>query len=677
VSTTVTRRPIAQGTYSNYTAGGHYSKVTAVSDGSDDPTNAAGDSTVLNVSAIAPETFLFAPLGIDPLSVISSHVIAGRGNTDALDSIAYRARLASIDLDSPTMGMTGTYPAVAVTQYNFPRPGGGKWSVADVDAAEGGWAFHNFSVHATPSECGLYRIVTYQPVSILEPQVRTLMAQLVSRYGCQPDRVLIPVAATLMGLTPGQLVAVSHALLPSADGYGRGSKSWQRFIGRVVEHIHDLENVAAGEQIRAEDLEDQLKRFWDGAIGPREPGGNRDGVLYLSPGGARGYDGPPTVVQSPVSGLLMRVVEDAEPIGAQGALLESPATNQIVNSAFILGLANWTTSADGVTLDTIATSGWDPSVVSQHARIQKASIGDGFIQQGLRTAGAGWMIVSVRHAEENLADILKLRLRRISDSMFWNAGTGLWQAGTFDNPLPNQGGYGRDYLLIDQTAGATTYTVSLRIQNVGMVSHVDHVQLEGPATNGHGWASSPIVTLGAPVTRAASTLFENNDAANRKVQGSRGTWRFRWQPLMNSADIITGTDLYLGNVGFDTNNWIRWYYDVSAQALVFEIRAGGATRIASYPLTFTVGQVIPVVVTWQSLGGENDDANYTFSVSVGAQSRAINTAANPITETPSSNWWIGSLDGTQGFLDGFLWDRQVLDAVKDLSANRRWVIYGE
>ena len=662
MSTTITRRPRLQGTYSQWVAGGMYSKLTALIDDSD------STYVAVNTGPTDRDTWFFNALGIPDDSVIATVEVEDRQNGDSTDSSGLMSILAGTEVVSPTFLYSGSWPTFQNNKWIVPRPGGGFWTVADIDAAEFGLNGHNWSVHATPGCFELYLHVTYATAGELLEQVRDLGARWVQRYGSMPDKLAIMVAAAFLGLRPGQVLSIAHKLIPTAEGTGRSSEQWDRLVGRIFEREIDLDNLAAGVTLRFDDMRGILRRYRDGGLSAKEPGGTRDGALILSPGGLRTYNGAPALVDSPVSGLLLQVASVVEPVGARGRLHEGQGQNTVLNSAFILGSTSWTLAGGAAIVST--TEAFDPTVSTQHLNLAFSGFGTSGQQAGI-VAAAGWVNLSVIHRELTASSVTRIRIQRASDGWYLNQALA-WQATATDIDLPYRSVYTRDVIgPIDQTGGATTYTVTLKTTVTGHDADVAHSQVE-PAQNGKGWASSPIITTTAAVIRAANSLLEDNGSANRKIRAARGCYRGIVDPLFNSADVATGiADHYLWAVTHDANNWMRLYYAVSTSAGVFERRAGGTTKTVSFPVALIRGVRQPFIVTWQSTGGENGDAPYTISISLGGLER-ITATSGELTEQASSNWWRGSLDGATGHLNGFLFDEEVLDFVPTPAENRKW-----
>ena len=665
MSTTIERAPTSQGPDNNWTAGGAYSKTTAVSDANDSTFNNPNNGT-------DPDTFNFVALGIDPLSVVTAVKLRSRDNgAVSNDSVTLKAALGAASIVSPAFQWaSGTFPTIEEHEYVFSRPGAGVWTVADVDASPMGWGNHNWNTHATPAGIRLQRFVTYLPEGVLLEQVRDVASLFVARYGPMPAKVAIPLAAAFLGLNLGDIVSVAHRLLPTAEGEGRGESQWQRLVGRMYEQEIDLDNLARGPIARFEDMTLLLRRYWDGGRTPREPGATKDGIVILSPGGLRTYDGPPMVARSYVSGYRVKVAEDVEPAGADGRLSEGQAINTVLNSAFVDGLTSWSTVAGAPALDSSSPQYWDPTITNQHLYLTNDTI-----EQAGIVAAAGWQRFMLAHFED-VADELQVRLLRASDGWSWDPVSGTWVAGSTLITIPSRLVWTEDLIgPIDQTAGSTTYTIRLQTA-AGHGSHVALAQLE-LAQHGKGWSSSPIVTTTAAVTRVANSLKENNDAANRKIRGSRGCVRARLIPFFSSADLVTGSRLYVFAVTHDANNWIRLYYDPawSPASWVLELRAAGTTYQVPFPGPVVRGTTYSITTTWQGTGGENGDPDHTISIAVSGAPRVTAVAA-ALAEGASSDWWKASLDGSTGHWNGYVFDETALTRVPTPAENKRWALYG-
>lgn len=662
--TKVTLRPSAQGPDNNWTAFGGVTKWQLVSDSSD----ATGAAPNLGTS---PETYEFANVSIPLDSVIASVVLFTRDNGDTTDTVQLRAWLNSLMNTSSIFVLTGTFPTLQNNSWNVPRPGGGIWSVTDVNNLKAGWDHHNWAVHATPGGMDLWIELTYIPAGVLLPPIRQTLARLLARFrGLDRPEVSLPSIYLDIALLDD--LGLSHSLLPVADGLGyKLDQVWQPLQVRATGYEVNPGDNANPVKVYTESLREQLYYYWDGGVSNKEPTGLLDGVLILDPyATTRTWDGPPVTVKSPVSGLYMTVPEDIEPTNDEGRLHEGAATNQVLNSAFVGGLTSWGTSGT-VTLDSTTTQLFDPSITPQHAKLNRTGGVDAFIAQGSVSVASGYHWLSIFHYEEGAGQKLSLFIQRASDSKWWRTSDRTWQVAVQENEFSTQLSWYREIVpKIDQTAGATTYTIYLQARDVnGYVAHVGHVQFE-KAQSGFGWLSSPIVTSASTVTRAASSFKISNNSSGRCLPATALTLLCRFKPEWNSADQSAADKFYLLSSVHDASNSLELWYQVST-GFVLRRRAGGNNYDAIVNIAVTAGTVYGIGATMQATVGENGDPNYTISLTLDGLTQVKTTGA-AITMVATNDWYRGSQTGALP-CNGVLYDERVIPWILTLAEIRRYM----
>lgn len=664
-ATTVTLRPNAQGTYNNFTAGGGWTKVTAVSDQVDGTYN-------VPLLGTDPETYLLADVSSPSGSLVSSVIVHLRANAAVDGSYSFRLRLNGTDKDSAApLNFTGGGVNLQNVQETFlTKPGGGAWTIGDVNALEIGVTYLNWAVNV-PQLVEMWAEVTYNPIPGELEHVRVIATHRLLMKRQARSLIQITGPAILGDVELLSLLPWSHRNGPSADGLGWGEKTWERRSSRLLSSVWDLNTMRVS--LVAQDYRSLWTMLYDECRTLISSSAYANGVgrLYV---GTRTYNRDSKAwVTDPSDGIVREVAYDIEQLCADipqagssngGQLLEEASTNELTRSSFVSGTTGITLGGTGVNGSAIAvdstTTLFDTTITPNSL---KFTAGSPHAAALTATWAATASILanticrfSVDYKNDDatgVAEALYWRLVRNFDGFFWNNGSSTWVVGATDNALNKSFGTNSRGIssLIDVGASDTTLTLSVRQQTGGTAlrsDHCYHVQLERKR-----WTTSRMVTDSATTTRAVSTLSYTNNTGARNFPATCGTMMFDYIP--EGIDVNATTDsCYFLKLDYDANNWFRGFYDGSDGKIKFQVRVAGVTSTASQTLGFiSRGSVTKVAFRWTSSEAELDLAAGTISVFVnGVKGTDAIPGAMP-TETSPATIYLGC-DGSNAAANGLL-----------------------
>ncbi len=485
-----------------------------------------------------------------------------------------------------------------------------------------------------------YVTVEYQPIPAGISPAREIASHRLRLYRRPLEEMPIDVPLAMLDLELGDDFSVTHPAGPDSAGAGWGATNWKRRLHQLRSETIDLNNMTVSYTSRGR--RSFLCTDWDTAFTSRSSSAVEDGVARLGVGGTNTYTRASNMwVEDPGSRLVVLKAVNEKPMAYGGLLLESSATNLLTLSSNVAG------SVSGLSL-----SGASGTIATETASTQPLFDSSVTANNYKWTAGsphsadlrATWPVtasvsantitrVSIDYMDNGSVsgDRLCWRVRRAIDGNYWDdSGAGAWVAGATDNPLTLAPTRTRAISnRINVGAGATTLTFSMVLLSGGTASRIArvyHVQLEDKA-----WATSRIVTTATTYTRALQTYTVTNTSGKRPLNSTGGTYLAQVVPLWNGADATAGvTDLLFLDMTYDASNWFRVYYDSSANALLFEIRAAGTTTTASKSWTPVRGTTYKIAARWTSSAGELDLTARTHSVFVdGVKGTDATRAADP------------------------------------------------
>jgi hypothetical protein len=414
---------------------------------------------------------------------------------------------------------------------------------------------------------------------------------------------------------------------PDVSGLGWQRAPEKRALAVPVAYAPDYEGLSV--RVRYLLLDDVVATHWDTMISDLSPTKTRDGVASYSVGGRTFARTTKAYVEDAAATLqgaraLAELQTDQEKLTPLGTLFESSRTNSLQRSSMVNGTTGITLTGTGVNASAITA---DTSRLLFASGVSGNSLkflaGTTHTTDLVATWPATASITSGTDVcfscwvETSNAEPLKWRLQRGVDSWYWNDSSAAWQSGAVDNDLTQLGSTtGLPVWNWSKTVPVggsnTTLTLSMRLPSGGTgsrVSYVYHVQIEAGR-----YATSPIVTTTATVTRDADVLKITNDHARRSWPEESGHGRAQFLSLYSTADMATGQEAVLLDNAVDASNYFRLFYSKSSAAYIFRCRVGGVNYDASVSGTLSRLGVENVAWRWTGPRGELGLAPYTLDV---------------------------------------------------------------
>jgi hypothetical protein len=554
---------------------------------------------------------------------ILRHETIGAG----VESIFVGSRMNGVNssLDSLT-------PGTGYTTYSFdlPRPGGGAWTIADLEDPTLQLLLQVPDDNADPARCTdlVIRIEGIPSDPGVGREIGTALLRIARR----------PIRHTVMDLGPVLLdselmddLSLSHYGHPltsilgdlDLDGFWRpGSEPWQRVLVQLTSiELRLMELVA---EVHLRDRRWELTTFYDSGESQRTSANIEDGVAILTWGGDRLYSRPSRAwLEDPGSGLVVLFVPNQRPIGRQGYSPESFSAQLLKRSSAVSGTTDLTKTGAGTVIALAAADPlFDDSVTDQallftagfphsSANVLEWPVSDSPPSDAI-------LRFSIDHRDDPTAT-LQWQLERSSGS-HWNDTTESFQLGSFWNDLPIRTTRHRDKSAFKiPLVGGDSMVLRLRQPSGGTVNRqniVFHVQLEN---NGVGHVTSRIVSDEFGVARELQ-LYE---VPITGFYNLHGTFFCEFLPFWDAEDMDTTGNFpaifevrYLGDGLFD-NGWLL-YYNGTGQTLTFECRIDGEAHVVSIPFVPVAGTLYQLMCRWLPIDqGAYGHSAATISVFVG------------------------------------------------------------
>lgn len=477
--------------------------------------------------------------------------------------------------------------------------------------------------------------------------------------------------------------SLSHFAGADAAGAGWGPALWARRNVRLLTRQLDLEGLALRDTYL--DTRDFCVALWDPGISHEAPTLDRRGLAQLSQGGSRTWtrNGPAWVESAAAARQgtvqLVELSAQQDKHTTLGTLIEASRTNGLIQSGFKNGtFTGWTLAGTGSNGSAITAETSDILFVAQAVgRVMKLLAGSPIHVADLQaqsTATASYAAnakvrVSIYRKDLTVGVGTWWALQRGVDSKWWRESDGTWQvAKTW-----NQAAYTADWLRdvsrqIDVGASGTTLTLFVGVPTAGGTAGeahlVGHVQIEQGE-----YATSPILTEAAAVTRAADSLAFQNDHGKRvwPLAEWGGTARIAFRLLWSSSELAAGAVRTILEAYFDASNYDRVYYDQGTASLIFKrVRAGVATS-ATYATALTAGTLYRLAVRVASRFGEWGLAAYTQSIFLEGVKGTDAVAAGVHVLPSHHSFRVGTNDdgsgGSTNQVDGYYQDLDVTNLV--------------
>lgn len=534
-----------------------------------------------------------------------------------------------------------------VLEWEAPRPGGGMWSIADMNDLEARALLTWVDTEETqPFFSKVWADITYTAVPTSYEAGREVAGRSLRLF----RRIVETVRIDTPALWPLDIelledLAVTHFAANTADGKGWGERRWQRGLLHLLSTEIDLDRLTMS--LECLNVRPYRVAFWDTMVSDVASGFLGQGVARLSFGEKRTF-ARASRAWIPNPGDPRRVVEvaaDVEKITSGGTLFERWSRNDQLHSSFGQGLTGWAKYGAG----TVTPSASDPLFEDGAQRLTFVAgnpIATDLEVVGLATAPyeAGTVAcVSVDHRDDS-GPPLYWALQRGADGWWWRDADSVWVGSKAWNALPVAAETARH---ASRAIGVGTLQTALTIRlgvpaigTPGQVNQLYNVQIE-PGR----YPTSRIVTEGEPVERAADSLVITNRHGQNVWPSERGSAFLQFTPMWATGDLTPGSIRTLLEAWSDPDEYDCVFYDRDSASLVFRRRNGLHIADAAFPLAIERDRTYGVALRWTGDDGELDldlDLDpHTLSILVdgerGTDAVALGSAASP----EDGEWRIG------------------------------------
>lgn len=432
------------------------------------------------------------------------------------------------------------------------------------------------------------------------------------------------------------IVGLSHPKIPDARGAGATADTWGRRLFRIVKQTIHLDAMNVTHVLQ--DLRRVAHLYHDGGISGATVddayGGPKSGLMVASPvfhhrtflrvssgsaAWAMNRAGRVQLLNQHVEKFAHRRVSATE-IEPRGLLIESLGANRISRSSFLSGTTGLVLNGTGVNGSAINAATADPRLFEDHSggwTFSWLSIRGGSphaadlyarfpATAALPTGTPIWVSIDYRAGAGY--DQPRFRLQRASDSQYWNATTGLWQAGVKWNAIGSSTYIDRAFFKVTHSV-VTTYTLDIGFES-GVIAlssaAIFHAQLE-IADCPH----SRMVNDGAVTACNEDTLTVSSWTDRKLWIEDVGTGALTFEPLWNTAELATNKgilELYNG-----AGQSFEIYYDYANTRFCFRL-AGSSAQEARVSGTLVRGTQYRLAWRWLSASGEYGNTARTLSI---------------------------------------------------------------
>lgn len=617
----------------------------------------------------SPCTFELEDIPVNGGSLVYNVVVNCRfyyGGSNATTQI--RATLNGVNVDSGTLTLTGgaTYQDRTLSLPN--KPGGGQWTVNDINALRTGALGGTWDAFA-PRIVKVTVTGSYDPIPGSLARVRSLGSTRLWYFQRGRQMMEGSVPLDFLDVDLDDLVPITHHKADSDTGTGWGLLPWERRPFGVAAKAIDLDRMTV--KAGMVDLHPTLCMLWDTGKSRISSDSFANGVARMERGAARVFDRDSKAwIADPSDGRIVEVGVDVEAMDAQGQVIERASTNVVPRSSFRDGTTGWTlfqgAGAGTITIDT-GDLFFDPSFYT-------AGVGGALVLTAANPHTVNLVAESPTSASKAANTIVRpsfyykaptgttlcWRLRRNVDSFYWNDATSTWAAPITNNVLADSSirTFGRSLAGIDIGGAASTLTLAVALVSGGTggrVGTVYHAQLDNRAITG-----TIIATDAAEVTRAASRLYHQTSGV--QWPGRRGTLYCTVKPLFNHADVSGARTIAYASMS-PAGDWVRMQHTTQGGTR-FRLQMnvnGGSTVSVSIPANITRLAEYHLAARWVSDVGEHGDAAYSmrlylYDPAVGSwQESSAVTVGDYVDLSSVQTLDIGSELGTDQF-DGHIYN---------------------
>lgn len=538
-----------------------------------------------------------------------------------------------------------------VLEWEAPRPGGGMWSIADMNDLEVKALLTWDSGEETqPFFSKVWADVTYTAVPPSYEAGREVAGRSLRLF----RRIVETVRVDTPALWPLDVelledLAVTHFAANTADGKGWGDRRWERGLLQLLSTEIDLDRLTMS--LECLNVRPYRVAFWDTMVSDVASGFLGQGVARLSFGEKRTFTRA-SRGWIPNPGDPRRVVEvaaDVEKITSGGTLFERRSRNDQRRSSFKQGLAGWAKHGAGTVTPNASDLLFEDNVGAQRLTFVAGSP----IATDLEVVGVATdpyepgtvVCVSVDHRDDS-GHPLYWALQRTGDGWWWSDADGFWVGSRIWNPLPVAAETARHASrAIPVSSLQAELTIRLGVPTTGtpgQVNHLYHVQIE-PGR----YPTSRIVTEADPVERAVDSLVIANRYGQNVWPPDRGSAFLQFTPLWRISDLASGETRTLLEAWSDPDQYDRVFFDRDTASLVFRRRSGLHVADARLPMTPERGRTYGLALRWTGEDGEFDLTPNTLSILVDGERGADVVALGPAASPEDGEWRIGSgRDGT-------------------------------
>lgn len=453
-------------------------------------------------------------------------------------------------------------------------------------------------------------MATRDPIDVENGRLRDALSRTLLPIATQVQRFRIPSPPSLLDLSPGGDIVVSHGTM----GWGDAK------IDRRHMEIDAVEYDPWSKQLHLVCMDARgavLRRAWD-------PGRTRNGGGVTQQGRAQILPTAPWLFRATKAwerdsetGFIFAKQPHEAKIGPKGVLIERKSINSVAASSNG-NLAGWSGAGGGIGGSSISSSAtealmfdetvtpvaWKFTAGSPHtADLYMFQVCPDTLTNGNKYA---W---SIDHFDPSG---VALSYQLLLNGQYWNDGTKAFQVGAIWNAMAvSRWNFTRHkFTFTANFAGAPTircgFPNGTTSSAIAFVAHYQQDLGDGGAS--HPWASSRIITpASANAYRSGDVYVVNNSYPDYPdlVWGTQGTHLFTLYPMWNTTDGMGSLELEFFRTRGDANNYVRAWIDGATKTVKFRVRYSGAnTDITSSAITVADGGRLTVALRHCSVENE-------------------------------------------------------------------------
>jgi hypothetical protein len=712
--------PVTAGTYTDYTVTGAATAVVALSDTNHYTyTTPTGDT----VPWTNRETYLFGELpadvpGITPIVKLTLHyepLTAGCLPTGVYLTVKGLARLSSTNVTSADVGpVVDAGPdcqsgplAIKVIDMMALRPGGGSWTVADLQGGSRAQFGMELARLTGPngggsSDSKLWLEVEYQSIAPNFDAARDTGSRIERLRRRLAYTFTIGVPLWLLDCELLDDVMVSYLAADDPKGEGWLSEAWRRgwlsILGiEVNRNTNELD-------LKLFFMRDFVCLHWDTMVSEATSGLYGQGAARLGLGQVRTFTRASGAWVAEVAvgaagltrastkgGLYFLAVDGTEKITSAGTIIMSTRTNKLLHSSYIQGTIP---AATGHTFEgtgggnTVACeeipagilSLFERAVGARRVKIVKGTAAE--VQDRNNTvmsvgAVTGW--ASFGHLDLDASKPEQWAARKvitggsIPGTYWWNNAGQTWGAaggakvwnlltGSALQPIVDR------YKIPIGSLGGGTATLELMMGVDAAASNRTVYSYHAEWVEGAYLSDELIVTTTVAYTVATDQLSDANDSgtpaeSSRIMPASGFTWGVEAKTFWNPSDLAPGEKRVLLAMEADANNSIVIYYDKDTARVKAVYTQAGTPLTASVAVTIVKGTWFRFALRITSAAGEEESTPYSMTVFADGLAGTVQATVTPITLPSTAMLKRGYQGAGTNAWDGMLRNWEILPEV--------------